>query len=477
MGEEIRSDKFTQHDFEEFRRRLEVETALLKQKMQSGSLAQNGEVSGFELEAWLIDRNYLPSPINESFLKCVDSPKVVAELSRFNVEVNSAPHPLQGNILQALRKELEAIWGECQRCAQELSSDVVMIGILPTLRESMLTLEHMSPMKRYYALNDQIMRLRHGRPFHLDIQGSDHLVLSHQDVMLESAATSLQIHLQVELARASRFYNASQILSAPMVAAAANSPFLFQKDLWDETRIPLFEQAVDLQSETPGTEPLGRVGFGSGYARHSLLEFFEENLSEFPIILPILYENPPEQLSHLRLHNGTIWRWNRPIVGVELDGRTHLRIEHRVAPAGPSMVDVVANIAFFFGVVHELAMQETPPETCLPFHQAQDNFYAAAKEGLESKAQWLNGKRIAIDVLILEELIPIAARGLTRLGIAAEEADYYLREILANRIRTRQNGSSWQRKFIAKHGRDFPALLQSYAEHQREGQPVHQWSV
>lgn len=476
MGEEIAKSHFSPSDFEEFMRRLREETEGLRRLFREGRLEEADRKVGYELETWLIDAKGRPNAINEEFLSCLKSPRVVPELSRFNVELNSLPYEMDPHFLSRLQQDLEAKWKQCQRCAHALSGEMLMIGILPTLKERQLTLENMSPLERFRALNEQCLRLREGKPFRLDIQGRDHMVTSHEDVMLEAATTSLQIHLQVLPRASARFYNASLLLSAPMVALAANSPYLFGYDLWDETRIALFEQAVAVGgSRDEGSAKRGRVTFGSGYASESVMECFEENLEKYPVILPLLFKE--KGVRHLHLHNGTIWRWNRPIVDVGESGVPHLRIEHRVMAAGPSLPDMVAHIAVFVGLAYRLAFDERAPEENFPFEKARRNFYAAAQKGLGAEVEWLNGKTGTVQALFLEELLPLAKEGLRSLGVHAQEIRFYLEEVLQKRVESGQNGAVWQRRFVARHGRDFEKLTQAYAARQKGGAPVHEWSV
>jgi hypothetical protein len=334
----------------------------------------------------------------------------------------------------------------------------------------------MSPLQRYHALNEQVLQRRHGLPLCLDIRGQDHLFTCHHDVMLEAATTSMQIHLQVSPVEAVRFYNAAQILAAPMVAVAANAPYLFARDLWDDTRIPLFEQSVAVGGFAAKHCRATRVGFGTGYAQHSLLECFQENLDCYPVLLPIAFTEGMDRLHHVRLHNGTIWRWNRPLIGVETDGRPHLRIEHRVASAGPTVVDVVANIALFLGLVHALGRQAEAPEQRLAFTQARANFYAAAKDGLRAEVVWLEGGSVPLRTLLLDKLLPLAREGLRELGME-DEIVHYLDAVIVPRVRTGRNGAAWQRAFVARHGSDMQALAAAYLVRQRRGLPVHEWDV
>jgi gamma-glutamyl:cysteine ligase YbdK (ATP-grasp superfamily) len=477
MGQEIDSARFNKQDFVRFGKRLSDETALLQQWFSGHALSKQHAIGGFELEAWLVDRLGDPAPINEEYLALLgDSALYSPELSRFNVEINSSPQALHGDVLERMQRELTANWGRCQQVAQELGADLLMIGILPTLRESMLTLANMSRMERYRALNEQVLRLRGGKPLELDIVGEEHLQTVHGDVMLEAATTSFQIHIQVAQEKAARYYNATQIIAAPLVAITANSPLLFGKRLWQETRIPLFEQAVAVGGIAGGASgPLRRVSFGSGFVRQSLMELFSENAEHFPLLLPVELSDDPSLLQHLRLHNGTIWRWNRPLIGFDEDGSPHLRIEHRVIPAGPTVVDTIANAAFFYGLLTALAEQETPPEQQMEFFQARDNFYAAARYGIQAQITWLDGWRGRMADL-LPHLLTLARKGLEQLECSAALSDYYL-SIIEQRLKTGQTGAAWQLAYLDRHGNDLADMVAVYRERQDSGRPVHEWAV
>jgi hypothetical protein len=277
--------------------------------------------------------------------------------------------------------------------------------------------------------------------------------------------------------QAVRYYNAAQIVSAPMVAASVNSPYLFGKDLWDETRIPLFEQSVEVGGFAGASRgPVRRVSFGTGYAKESLYECFVENQEHFPVLLPIAFEAPDAQMRHLRLHNGTIWRWNRPLIGFDEDGTPHLRVEHRVLPAGPTVTDSIANAAFFYGLVHALATRDVAPEFELPFATARDNFYAAARDGLDAQLTWLDGRKRPVSSLLLDQLIPLARYGLGLLEIDAADRDLYL-GIVKARLRNGCTGASWQRAYVARYGSDMQALTEAYYQRQQSGLPVHDWDA
>jgi gamma-glutamyl:cysteine ligase YbdK (ATP-grasp superfamily) len=477
MGQEIEQTCFTRADFTDYGDCLRRETELLEAWFRDGLFSTRDRTGGFELEAWLIDPAARPAPVNAAFLKRLDDPMVVPELARFNVELNDHPQHLWGSALSRFEASLGATWKKCRQVATELDVRLLMIGILPTLREVDLTQANMSDLRRYRALNEQVLRLREGRPLELDIQGRRRLKTTHGDVMLESAATSFQLHLKVQSRDAVRAYNAAQILSAPMVAVAANSPFLFGHDLWDETRIPLFEQSVAVGGIAGASHgPLRRVTFGSGYARVSLYECFLENQQHYPVLLPMRFQEGAAKMAHLRLHNGTIWRWNRPLIGFDYDGMPHLRIEHRVVPGGPTITDAIANAAFFFGLMQALMSVELPVETRIPFSQARDNFYAAARHGLNAPVTWVDSHRGPLRTLLLDELLPLARRGLASLEIDAADSAYYL-GIIEARARRAATGADWQRAWVDRHRADMAALTEAYARRQQQGAPVHEWDV
>jgi len=475
MGQEIEGSRFTQDDFQRFFDRLKQETELLNQYLGSGRFDNQHTVAGFELEAWITDKDCQPAPINAEFLKRMNNPLVCPELASFNVEFNFTPQKLEGQALSVIEKEMRQLWQSGCDTANDLGGQLVMIGILPTAEDRHLTMDNISSMNRFHALNDQVLKLRQCRPLELNILGRDHLRLTHMDVMFESATTSFQIHLQVPVDLAVRAYNASVIASAMTVAVSANSPYLCGKDLWAETRIPLFEQAVEVGGyEHAAHGPLRRVSFGSGYAKQSIFECFKHNLDHFPILLPDDIHDPAEKFSHVRLHNGTLWRWNRPLIGVEDDGNYHIRIEHRVVPSGPSVRDAIANSAFYYGLATYLINSEIPPENQLPFNQARDNFYNAAKNGLDAHVVWLDGNKYSIKTLILDKLLEYAADGLQQSMVDSADIDLYL-DIIRKRTDKGLNGAAWQRGFVDKFGKDMQSLTAAYIDRQNSGEPVNNW--
>jgi len=500
MGQEITHSHFNKSDFDHYRNKLDAELdwvelwfkeQCLKGHSEAEIEAQSPLKIGFELEICLVDQKGDPSNQNAYFLELLEEnaiySQVTLELAQFNVELNSLVFTLGRDALSNLEKEFTRLWTACNEIAQKIDCKLVMVGTLPTLREEHLELENMSPLTRYRALNEQVLRTRKGRAIELDIQGSETLKSIHQDVMLESAATSFQLHLQMPFSRSVRYYNAAIILSSPIVAVSANSPFLFGKALWCETRIPVFEQAVAVGGfDGAAFGPIKRVSFGSDYAHDSLLECFKENNEHYPILLPENFNSEVADLAHLSLHNGTVWRWNRPLLaytenkesGKRGNGKReyHVRLEHRIIPAGPTVVDSIANAAFFYGAVTALANQYEIPEEKLPFVQAKENFYLSAKQGLKGRVVWLEGQTIPMKALILDYILPMAKDGLNQLGIERPDIDYYL-GIIEQRTKKGQNGANWQRQYIEKHGKDMQKLTLAYQKNQQSNIPVHEWNV
>lgn len=472
MGQEISTTRFRHHDFARFERLIDQELETLREWFRGRRFSRRRSIAGLELETWIVSDSGEPLPANTALLAMANSSDVVPELSRFNIEFNVTPQPLAGPGIAALERDLGETWRRCDRLAGQLGASLVSIGTLPTLEASHLSMANMSEMRRYKALNEQVLRLRAGRPIRLDIEGHERLQVEHDNALLEAATTSFQMHLQVAAGEGARFFNASLLLAAPLVAVGANSPLLFGRILWNETRIPLFEQAVDVG----GGKQHARVTFGSGYARESLEEVFVENREQYPVIFPLAMDEASERLEHLRLHNGTIWRWVRPLIGFDDDGTPHLRIEQRVLPAGPTTVDMAANMAFHYGLAEALATDETPPESRLPFATARDNFYRAARFGFDAQITWLDDRQMTVRELILWELLPLARTGLSRLQVDGQDT-FRLLEIIEQRVTSGQNGAAWQRRYLEQHGRDMAALTLAYRERQRAGTPVHEWGV
>ena len=352
MGKEIHdTEGYSQEDIETFKNKLIEETKILKKWFDEKSFVDNMNKTGIELEAWLVDENMLPDPFSHEFLKALSHKQVVPEIAKFNFEINSNPYSLSGNVFHRLESELNEIWNKCKQVANQKDKHAMLVGTLPTLRPNMLSLEYLSPQNRYAIMNKQVMKMRDGKPLYIRLEGKDNLYLYMDSVIAECAATSLQIHLSVNQSNAKRYYNASMIASPFLIALSANSPYFFGKELWDESRIAIFEQAVELKTTSCKGKSIKRVTLGSDYVKDSLFELYEENVADYPILLAEHSNKPKEKLGHLNLHNGTIWRWNRPIVGIDDDGKHHLRIEQRCPSAGPTIADSIANSAFLYNDV------------------------------------------------------------------------------------------------------------------------------
>jgi len=477
MGDEIQYSRFNKSDYQQFSSHLKQETALLKSWFENQRFSSAPLTAGYELETWLIDQACHPTPINEAFLEMANNPLLSPELAKFNIELNARPEKLSHKVLSNFQHKLDELLQHCTKTAATLDANIIGIGILPTLNDHDLTLKNISLMDRYRALNEQVLTHRKGTEIELNINGSDHLHVIHKDVMLEAAATSLQIHIQVPQELAVRYYNASIILSAPMVAISANSPCLFGRCLWQETRIPVFEQAVPTGGYGGAASgPVQRVSFGSDYVRDSLFECFQENLEHFPVLLPVSYQSAEEKLKYLRLHNGTIWRWNRPLIGFDEDQTPHLRIEHRVCAAGPSTLDNIANIAFYYGLMHYYTSTEKPPEFTIPFADAKNNFYRAAQLGLKHKTCWFSKNSDTLQKTILDKLLLEAETGLYKLGIDQHDSKRYL-SIIEQRVLKNQTGSEWQLAFLNAHQDDRTLLTLNYLNNQKSGRPVHEWDL
>ncbi len=478
MGEAINSKEYVEEDYTRFSKKLRQETLLIKKLFDERKFTYSKTPHlGLEVEGWILDKNHMPNPINSKLIKKCDHELVVEELSQFNLELNTPPHLFQSGCFQNINNQLNEIWSHCENQAGSMGSTLALIGIHPMVREDMLELKYLSEGGRYESLNRQLLKLSNGKPFQIKIEGTDTLIKEMNHIMMEAAATSIQVHIEANQEDGARLYNASLLAATPTVALAANSPYLYGHDLWDETRIPLFEQSLFIPSfrDKKGQE-VGRVTFGTGYARHSLLEQFLENLDGYPPLVPVNFEDSPENFRHLKFHNGTIWRWVRPILGFSGAGEPHTRIEQRVMASGPSIIDIVANVAFSVGLTTYYSKLEKPPEESMTFTHCKSNFYSAAKNGLQATVNWF-GKDIRLDTLILEDLIDKSIIGLKQFGIEPDEIDHYINGVIKPRVMTGQNGAHWQRSFVGLHRKDMQALSEKYLENQQTQKPVHEWKL
>ena len=472
MGQEINQKTFSKKDFENFHQKLFKETELLRNEFNRQKFVDEGLIIGLEIEGWLTDKNANPAAKSVELIKNVNNAFVVPELMKFNFELNVTPVSVNKDCFAKLEKQLITIWKKCVVEAEKIGCDVVLIGMLPSAKIKDFKLKKMSNLMRYHALNEQILRKRQNRQIDLSISGIDQYIERFNDILLEASTTSTQIHLQLPPKKALDYFNASVYLSAASVALSSNSPFFFDCHLWEETRIPVFEQIVYIENEQ---DPKGRkrTGFGT-YLNESLMECFDRNLESFSPLLPVSISDDLDELEHLRLHNGTIWRWNRPIIGKSSE-KWHLRIEHRPISSGPSIVDIMANVVFYVGAIHALVSEKTNCISKVDSNQAKANFYAAAKYGLNAQMRTQNSM-IELKKLFETEYLDLMYKGLDLLNIDKKSQQRY-GEIIERRIQNGQTGAVWQAKYIEKHGKNFKKMVGTYVKNQNSNQPVHNWKV
>lgn len=496
MGEKVVAGAVDLSGRQQYREKLRQCLAGLGRLLAEERFDRPKNLMGLEIELNLAGPDGLPRMMNGQVLERIASRDFQTELAMFNLEVNIAPHRLGGRVLDRLAEELRTGLSYAHRKANEVDAGIVMIGILPTLTQDDLVSANLSEVDRYTLLNDQIVAAR-GEDFLLDIEGVERLTCTSQSIVPEAACTSVQLHLQVTPERFADVWNAAQAVAAVQIALGANSPFLFGRELWRESRPPLFQQSTDTRPPelvAQGVRP--RTWFGERWIG-SAYDLFEENLRFFPPLLPLCDEEDPARvlddggvpsLAELVLHNGTVYRWNRPVYGIA-DGVPHLRVENRVLPAGPTVVDVVANTAFYYGVVRALAEDTVPVWTLLPFEAAAANFDTACRHGIDAELEWPRPGRyggtakIPAVSLVLEELLPLAAAGLDAWGVEPADRDLYL-GVIEERCRRRVNGASWQAATFhraCESGLDRHAALAAttrrYCELMHAGEPVHTWPV
>jgi CBS domain-containing protein len=443
---------------------------------------------GAEQEMFLVDRGLRPASVITDVLERATDPRFTTELARFNLEANLTPQVFNSSCLRRMEDELNELLGMARDAARACGADILLAGILPTLRRSDLGLDNMTPKPRYLELNRTLRRLR-GGDFHVLIRGIEEFETTHDNVMLESCNTSFQVHFQVGPGEFAKFYNLAQAVTGPLLSAAVNSPVLLKHRLWHETRIALFERSVDTRSTARGERSARpRVHFGDGWIRDSVLEIFREDIARFRILIAGAFDEDPmavlergeiPQLSALRLHNGTVYRWNRACYGIQ-GGKAHLRIENRVLPAGPTVLDEVANAAFFFGMLANLAEEPKTIDRQMEFEHTRANFFNAARDGIKAQMTWTGGKVWAAQDLLLGELIPRARAGLQFVKVDADDIDRYL-GCLEERVKSGRTGAQWILASLHDMGEQgtadvrYRTVATAMLHNQKSGAPVHSW--
>lgn len=447
---------------------------------------------GAEQEMVMVSSStFKPAPIVTDVMKEAGSIEwVETELARFNLETTLTPREIKGSCFSELHKENSDKLNKLQEMLESHRAKIVLTGILPTLRKFDLDMSNITPMVRYKALMNSIEEQRESNSFELFISGVDELRIKHDSPFLEACNTSFQVHLQVDPQDFVKMYNIAQAIAGPVMAIGANSPIVFGKRLWHESRIALFQQSIDTRtSKEHMREKQARVSFGTDYIHDSIMDIYREDISRFRVLLSSDVEEDSSaminagkvpKLRALQVHNGTVYRWNRPCYGISDNGKPHLRIENRVLPSGPTVMDEVANACFWIGLMMGMAEEIDDVRKHLKFSHAHDNFGKAARYGAESKFVWFDGEVVPCQTLILERLLPIARKGLISRGIDQEDIDKYL-GIIEGRARTGQTGSKWlinaYSELIEDTTKDeaLTILTSCLVEYQRMNKPVHEW--
>ncbi len=478
-------------DAEELRKFMKLllrDVRALEQMLDDGLIEADKRRIGAEQEMFLVDAAYRPASRSGDVLKSIDDPQFTTELGQFNIEFNLNPVDYGGKCLSQLEHQLRDGYLKAKRHAQDLGLDIALFGILPTLELGDLSLDNMTPHPRYFALNDALCKLR-GDSYSFNIKGADEFIVQHDNVMLEACNTSFQVHFQVGADEFAKLYNIAQLVAAPNLAAATNSPVLFGRRLWSETRIALFQQSVDTRASGHHLrERMPRVSFGNSWVNETALEIFREDIARFRVLLGTEVDEDPfdaladgraPTLKALRLHNGTVYRWNRVCYGIS-DDKPHLRIENRILPSGPSVIDEVANAAFWFGMMGALADELDDVRTSMDFDDAKTNFISAARQGLEAPFTWIDGKTVPAQELIAKTLVPAARKSLIDAGCDPVDVTKYM-DVIAERVETKKTGSWWMMQSIAglngkkKQAEKMTALVAGAISRQESLEPVHSW--
>ncbi|HET7529440.1 MAG TPA: glutamate-cysteine ligase family protein [Mycobacteriales bacterium] len=492
MGEQVASHTFSREDRQRYREKLRGCLDVFGRMLSESRFDFERPLTGLEIEFNLVDGGSDPAMRNAEVLTAIASDVFQAELGQFNIELNAKPKSLAGRAADDLEAELRASLNEADERAQSIGAHIVMIGVLPTLMPEHLTADAISANPRYELINEQIFAAR-GEDLHIAIDGPERLAMYADTIAPEAACTSVQFHLQVSPQDYAANWNAAQAIAGVQVALGANSPFLFGKELWRETRIALFEQATDtrpLELKAQGVRP--RVWFGERWIT-SVFDHFEENVRYFPALLPVCEDEDPAEvlargdiprLGELRMHNGTIYRWNRPVYDVHR-GKPHLRVENRVLPAGPTIVDVMANGAFYYGLLRMLAYEDRPVWSQLSFAAAEENFDEGARRGIHAQLYWPGAGTVPVTELVLRRLLPLAHEGLSAWGVDSAVSDRLL-GVIERRCMAHRNGAEWQAAtFHRIDEQQQPAdrrdalreMLRRYVEHMHSNEPVADWPL
>jgi gamma-glutamyl:cysteine ligase YbdK (ATP-grasp superfamily) len=491
MGEDVAATQFSREDRQRYRDKVKRNLDVFARMLREARFDAEKRSIGLEIELNLTEGGGDPAMANAEVLERIADDAFVTELGQFNIEINIPPRLLEGEVFDELEAQVRGSLNAAEDKAREVGAHMMIVGILPTLLEQHLHARALSANSRYALLNEQIFAAR-GEDLHLAIAGVERLSAFADSIAPEAACTSVQLHQLVHPEDFAAHWNAAQAVAGVQIAVAANSPFFFGKELWRETRIALFEQATDTRPEelkAQGVRP--RVWFGERWIT-SIFDLFEENVRYFPALLPLCEDEDPvevlergdtPELAELKLHNGTVYRWNRPVYEV-VRGRPHVRVENRVLPAGPTVVDILANAAFYYGLVRALAESERPIWSQMSFSAAEDNLHAGARDGIEARVYWPGVGDVPVNELVLRRLLPLAHEGLELYGVDPHARDRLL-EIIERRCVEEANGATWQaktfRRLYEDDGMDRADALREmtvrYRDHMHGNEPVHTWKV
>ncbi len=472
-----------------FTRAILTDLRALERMLDEGLFEEGPPRIGAEQEMFLIDKtSFEPAKGSLKMLEALQDPHFTTELGLFQLEMNADPQNFHGNGLSTLEQQMQTLFERCHEVGDKLGILPVLVGILPTIRKSDLGLDNMVPSPRYLALNAATTAMR-GEHYDFSIKGIDELQVKHDSVMVEACNSSFQTHLQVAPSDFARMYNLSQALVGPVLATACNSPVLFGKRLWAETRIALFEQAVDTRKTgTHLRDASARVSFGNRWCQNGILEIYKEDVARFRSLvgtdldedaIQVLDRGEIPQLKALRLHNGTVYRWNRACYGYDAK-RPHLRIEMRVMPSGPTIIDEIANAALWLGLMSELGATVEDVRHHMEFEQARANLYTAARDGISAHISWLDGVEKPAQRLLLDDLLPKAEAGLRRAKVDEADIGRYL-AVVDKRVRTMRTGSRWMLSSLSgmkekgSQGEKLVAVVAATIQRQKTGRPVAEW--
>lgn len=489
MGLAIDRSEFSDAEYDFAAERLRDNLAALKALLARPGFGHGAPSLGAELEMALVGPDAAALPVNKEILADSDDPNLQLELNRFNLEYNLSPVLAAGKPFAAMQAELTGALQSLREQALRYDGRIIPIGILPTLQMDQLQSGWMTDLPRYRALVAGIKRM-HRESQHIRINGDEPLEAEFATCTAEGANTSFQVHLRVNPEDFANYYNAAQLATPLALAVSANSPYFLGHSLWDETRIALFKQAVDTRRHQHEWRRMARVPFGHGWVRKDAFELFAESCYLYPILIPVcgdaddlavVQEGGTPELAELRLQQGTIWNWNRPVYDPADDG--HLRIELRSLPSGPTPIDMMASAAFHVGLTVGLSHVVESLLPAFPFRYADFNFYRAAQSSLEAEILWPvideTSPRQASAAQVCLEMLPLADEGLDEIGVDEAERRLLL-DLVRDRLLSLQTPAKWQRQFVGNLG-DIPRdialqeLVEQYISRSQTLVPFTDW--